>query len=136
MERPNLLIRVPHPWKSLDSSTSPSNPKTKSNTRYYYLAESSSTLPTETIADVNLLDAMPSNTTFIPNSSLISRSSAPLTNSDTFFSPLQSTPNPSPCVSPTNNNGSILYSLGNLSTQTGQNLGYTRFRTRVNGAQP
>ena len=102
----------------------------------YYLAESSSTIPTDTIADVNLCDAIPTNTTFIPNSSLISRSGARITNSGTFFSPLQPTPNPSPCVSPTNNNGSILYSLGNLSTQTGKNFGYTRFRTRVNGAQP
>lgn len=102
----------------------------------YYLAQSNSTLPTDTIADVNLCDAIPTNTTFIPNSSLISRSGAPITSSGTFFSPLQPTPNPGPCVSPTNNNGSILYSLGNLSTQTGQNFGYTRFRTRVNGAQP
>jgi len=102
----------------------------------YYLAESSITAPTDTIADVNLCDAIPTNTTFIPNSSLVSRSGTPVTSSGTFFSSLQPIPNPGPCVSPTNNNGSILYSLGNLSTQTGQNFGYTRFRTRVNGTQP
>lgn len=102
----------------------------------YYLAESSSTVATDTIADVNLCDAIPTNTTFIPNSSLVSRSGTPVTNSGTFFSPLQPIPNPGPCASVTNNNGSILYSLGNLSTQAGQNFGFTRFRTRVNGAQP
>ena len=102
----------------------------------YYLAESNSTVATDTVADVNLCDAIPTNTTFIPNSSLVSRSGTPTTNSGTFFSPLQPTPNPGPCTSVTNNNGSILYSLGNLSTQAGQNFGFTRFRTRVNGTQP
>ena len=102
----------------------------------YYLAESNSTVAADTIADVNLCDAIPTNTTFIPNSSLVSRSGTPTTNSGTFFSPLQPIPNPGPCASVTNNNGSILYSLGNLSTQAGQNFGFTRFRTRVNGAQP
>jgi uncharacterized repeat protein (TIGR01451 family) len=97
----------------------------------YYLAEGGTS-----IADVNLCDSIPTNTTYIPNSSLINRSNSGNTSGGTFFSPLQPIPNPSPCPSPNNNNGSILYSLGNLSTQPGQNFGYTRFRTRVNGAQP
>jgi uncharacterized repeat protein (TIGR01451 family) len=97
----------------------------------YYLAEGGTS-----IADVNLCDAIPANTTYIPNSSLINRSNSGSTSGGTFFSPLQPIPNPSACPSPGNNNGSILYSLGNLSTQPGQNFGYTRFRTRVNGAQP
>ncbi len=97
----------------------------------YYLAEGGTS-----IADVNLCDAIPTNTTFVPNSSLISQSGANATSGGTFFSPLQPIPNPTACSSPSNNNGSILYSLGNLSTQLGQNFGYTRFRTRVNGAQP
>lgn len=97
----------------------------------YYLAEGGTS-----IADVNLCDAIPTNTTFVPNSNLVSRSGGSATSGGTFFSPLQPIPNPTACSSPSNNNGSILYSLGNLSTQLGQNFGYTRFRTRVNGAQP
>jgi uncharacterized repeat protein (TIGR01451 family) len=97
----------------------------------YYLAEGGTS-----IADVNLCDSIPTNTTYIPNSSLINRSNSGNTSGGTFFSPLQPIPNPTACPSPGNNNGSILYSLGNLSTQPGQNFGYTRFRTRVNGAQP
>ena len=53
-----------------------------------------------------------------------------------FFSPLEPTRNPGTRSFATNNNGSILYSLENLFTQAGQNLGYIRFRTRVNGTQP
>ncbi len=105
----------------------------------YYLAEGGTSLagpPGTGIADVNLCDSIPTNTTYIANSSLVSRSGGALTSGGTFFSPLQPIPNPSACPSPGNNNGSILYSLGNLSTQLGQNFGYTRFRTRVNGAQP
>lgn len=97
----------------------------------YYLAEGSSS-----IAAVNLCDEIPTNTTFIPGSNFISRSSGPQNPGGTFFSPLQPLPNPNPCSSASNNNGAILYSLGDISTQTGQNFGYTRFRTRVNGAQP
>lgn len=97
----------------------------------YYLAEGDTS-----IADVNVCDAIPTNTTFVPNSGLIRPSGGSVTSGGTFFSPLQPIPNPSACSSPSNNNGSILYSLGNLSTQLGQNFGYTRFRTRVNGAQP
>lgn len=52
------------------------------------------------------------------------------------FSPLEPTRNPGTRSFATNNNGSILYSLENLFTQAGQNLGYIRFRTRVNGTQP
>ncbi len=97
----------------------------------YYLAEGGTSM-----ADFNLCDAIPTNTTLVPNSGLVRRSDNINSGNGTFFSPLQPIPNPSACPSPNNNNGSILYSLGNISTQLGQNFGYTRFRTRVNGAQP
>jgi Bacterial lectin len=120
--------------------TVPTNLSVQSNDEIeytiYYLAQSQSTVPTNTIADVNFCDSIPVNTTYIANSSVINRSGSSDTPFGTFFSPLQPIPNSSPCPSPSNNNGAILYSLGNLSTQAGQNFGYTRFRTRVNGAQP
>ena len=93
----------------------------------YYLAEGSN----GSIADVNICDPIPPNSTFTPNTSQLSRNNTAAIPSGTFFNKLQ--PVTTPCPTGQNPNGAILYSLGNLSTTAGQNFGYTRFRTRVNG---
>ena len=94
----------------------------------YYLAEGTN----GSIADVNICDPIPPNTTFSPNSNQLSRNNTPAIPSGTFFNKLQPIPVTTPCPTGQNPNGSLLYSLGNLSTTAGQNFGYTRFRTRVN----
>ena len=93
----------------------------------YYLAEGTNSL----MADVNICDPVPPNSTFIPNTSQLSRNNTAAISSGTFFNKLQ--PVTTPCPTGQNPNGALLYSLGNLTTTAGQNFGYTRFRTRVNG---
>lgn len=95
----------------------------------YYLAEGTN----GSIADVNICDPIPTNSTFSPNSNQLSRNNSAAISSGTFFNKLQPIPITTPCPTGQNPNGAILYSLGNLSTTAGQNFGYTRFRTRVNG---
>ena len=95
----------------------------------YYLAEGTNGL----IADVNICDPIPTNSTFSPNSNQLSQNNSAAISSGTFFNKLQPIPITTPCPTGQNPNGAILYSLGNLSTTAGQNFGYTRFRTRVNG---
>ena len=93
----------------------------------YYLAEGIN----GSIADVNICDPIPTNTTFIPNTSQLSRNNTAAISNGTFLNRLQ--PIPIACPTGQNPNGAILYGLGNLSSTVGQNFGYTRFRTRVNG---
>ena len=95
----------------------------------YYLAEGTN----GSIADVNICDPVPPNSTFIPNTNQLSRNNTAAISSGTFFNKLQPIPATTPCPTGQNPNGTILYSLGNLATNVGQNFGYTRFRTRVNG---
>lgn len=95
----------------------------------YYLAEGTN----GSIADVNICDPVPPNSTFIPNTNQLSRNNTAAISSGTFFNKLQPIPVTTSCPTGQNPNGSVLYSLGNLTTTAGQNFGYTRFRTRVNG---
>ena len=95
----------------------------------YYLAEGTN----GSIADVNICDPIPTNSTFSPNNNQLNRNNTAAISSGTFFNKLQPIPITTPCPTGQNPNGAILYSLGNLSTTAGQNFGYTRFRTRVNG---
>ena len=95
----------------------------------YYLAEGTN----GSIADVNICDPIPLNSTFSLNSNQLSRNNNTPIPSGTFFNKLQPIPITTPCPTGQNPNGALLYSLGNLSTTAGQNFGYTRFRTRVNG---
>ncbi len=95
----------------------------------YYLADGTS----GTVIDANICDPIPTNSSYIPGSSQLSRNNAPPVPNGTFFNKLQPIPVPSPCPAGQNLNGSILYSLGNLPIAAGQNFGYTRFRTRVDG---
>jgi hypothetical protein len=95
----------------------------------YYLADGDS----GTIADAGICDPIPTNSTFVPNSNQISRNNSTPVLEGTFFNKLQPIPIPTACPAGNNPNGAILYSLGNLSTTAGQNFGFTRFRTRVNG---
>ena len=95
----------------------------------YYLAEGTN----GSIADVNICDPVPPNSTFISNTNQISRNNTAAISSGTFFNKLQPIPATTPCPTGQNPNGTILYSLGNLATNVGQNFGYTRFRTRVDG---
>ncbi len=93
----------------------------------YYLAEGS----TGSIADVNICDSIPTNSTFVPNTNQISRNNNSPVSEGTFFNKLQ--PVPITCPADGNPNGAIVYNIGNLATATSQNFGFTRFRSRVNG---
>ncbi|UBF26304.1 hypothetical protein K9N68_33200 [Kovacikia minuta CCNUW1] len=92
----------------------------------YYLAEGGGTA----IA-VNLCDAIPPGTEFIANSIQVQRGSSAPTPSGNFFPPLAPLPSNNPCENQTNLNGSILFDVGDVPTTPGGNIGFARFRVRV-----
>jgi uncharacterized repeat protein (TIGR01451 family) len=92
--------------------------------------------------NVRVCDPIPVGTTFIPDSFgagsgiLLNQSGAqtPQTNpSDTdkgtFFSPLS--PVTAPCADTNNPNGSVFVQVGDISNTAPNNLGFVRFRTRI-----
>ena len=103
----------------------------------YYLSDG-----TQSVADVKICDPIPENTTFIPNSFQLgqgillnlqatntSLTNASDTDKGTFFPPL--TPVTSPCPNTNNSNGSVLVDVGNLTTAAPNNVGFIRFRVKI-----
>jgi uncharacterized repeat protein (TIGR01451 family) len=82
--------------------------------------------------DVNLCDQVPNSTTLIANSNQVRSGSAAPTAGGTVFSPLQPLPANNSCQNQTNANGSVIFSLGNVSSTSGSNTGFVRFRVRLN----
>jgi uncharacterized repeat protein (TIGR01451 family) len=104
----------------------------------YFLSDGS-----QNVQNVKICDAIPEGTTFIPNSFgpgsgiLLNQggNQTPQTNaSDTdkgvFFSPL--TPATTPCPGLNNPNGSVLLQLGDIPNTAPNNVGFLRFRVKVN----
>ena len=103
----------------------------------YYLSDG-----TQSVTDAKVCDPIPEKTTFIPDSfqagqgillnqqaTNTSLTNAPDTDKGTFFSRL--TPVTSPCPNTNNSNGSILVNLGELPTTPPSNIGFIRFRVRI-----
>lgn len=91
----------------------------------YFLSDGSSA-----INNVRLCDLIPDGTTFIPNSIQAIIGTTPVTGN--FFSPLAPLPAGNTCSNQTNPNGAVLVDLGNLSNVAGSNLGFVRFRVKIN----
>jgi uncharacterized repeat protein (TIGR01451 family) len=103
----------------------------------YFLSDGS-----QPVTDAKVCDPIPEKTTFIPDSFQLgqgillnqqatntSLTNAPDADKGTFFSRL--TPVTSPCPNTNNSNGSILVDLGNLPPSSPNNVGFTRFRVRI-----
>ena len=93
--------------------------------------------------NVQSCDAIPTGTTFIAdsfgsNSGIVlnqSGTNTPQTNASdtdngTFFSPLS--PLTAPCADTNNPNGSVFLQLGDIPNTTPNNVGFVRFRVRIN----
>ena len=93
----------------------------------YYLNDG-----TTDLADTSICDAIPDQTTFVPNSLQTQQGAAAIAPGGQFFSPLSPLPANNPCTSQTNGNGTALLNLGTLSSAVGTNVGLFRFRTRIN----
>jgi len=104
----------------------------------YFLAEGSSP-----VNNVKVCDLIPTGTTFIPDSFetrkgiLVNQSGTetPQTNNivDTdpgkFFAPMN--PVMAPCANSNNPNGAVFVNLGNLASATSNNIGFIRFRVKI-----
>ncbi len=93
----------------------------------YYLNDG-----TTDLSDAGICDAIPNQTTFVPNSLQIKPNVSAIAPGGQFFSPLAPLPTNNPCTSQANPNGTAIYPLGTLPNTTGRNFGLVRFRTRVN----
>ena len=103
----------------------------------YFLSDGS-----QTVTNAKVCDPIPDGTTFIPDGYqpgqgiLLNQQAADtaLTNAQdadkgTFFSRL--TPVTSPCPNSNNSNGSVLVQLGDVPSTSPSNVGYVRFRVRI-----
>jgi uncharacterized repeat protein (TIGR01451 family) len=103
----------------------------------YYLSDG-----TQSVSDVKICDPIPEKTTFIPDSFQLGQgillnqqaTNTSLTNASdtdrgTFFSRL--TPVTSPCPNTNNSNGSVFVDVGNLTTTAPNNVGFIRFRVKI-----
>jgi uncharacterized repeat protein (TIGR01451 family) len=92
--------------------------------------------------NVNVCDPIPARTTFIPESFgagsgiLLNRNGTPRRQTNvsdrdagTFFSPL--TPVNAPCADTNNPNGSVFLQLGDIPISAPNNVGFVRFRVRI-----
>jgi uncharacterized repeat protein (TIGR01451 family) len=97
---------------------------------------------TEESQNVRLCDAIPLGTTFIPESfgsssgillnqdgTQVPQTNASDTDKGTFSSPL--TPVTAPCSDTNNQNGSVLVQLGTIPNLPPNNVGFVRFRVRI-----
>jgi uncharacterized repeat protein (TIGR01451 family) len=103
----------------------------------YFLSDGS-----QPVTDAKVCDPIPEKTTFIPDSFQLGQgillnqqatntflTNAQDTDQGTFFARL--TPVTSPCLNTNNSNGSILVNLGELPFSAPNNVGFTRFRVRI-----
>ncbi len=83
----------------------------------------------DNVSAANLCDPIPTGTSFVNNSVQAQLGSTQLTSN--FFSPLAPLPAKNSCPNQTNPSGAVLVNLGNLSTISGGNAGFVRFRVKI-----
>lgn len=89
----------------------------------YFLSDGGSPVQKATFCDL-----IPEGTTFVPNS--IETSATVLKSS--FFSPLAPLPLGNACANPNNPNGAITMNLGTVPNTAPSNVGFIRFRVKIN----
>lgn len=84
------------------------------------------------VNNVQICDAIPEQTTFVPNTIELNETSLTDnadTDQGTFFGEL--TPVTSPCPNPDNPNGSVFVNVGDVPSTAPDNVGFVRFRVRI-----
>ncbi|MBW4579864.1 MAG: hypothetical protein KME42_09865 [Tildeniella nuda ZEHNDER 1965/U140] len=93
----------------------------------YYLSDG-----TGTAIDVSICDPIPSGTSLTANTTQIRRNNGAIATSGTVFAPLAPLPAGNTCPDATNQNGTVIFDLGDVPNTAGSNFGLVRFRVRVN----
>ncbi|EKQ68751.1 conserved repeat protein [Leptolyngbyaceae cyanobacterium JSC-12] len=84
------------------------------------------------VIDVNICDLIPPGTTLIPATNVIRLGNREAVSGGTVFTPLAPLPDNNSCLDQRNPNGAIIFNLGNVSNLPSDNVGFVRFRVRVN----
>jgi uncharacterized repeat protein (TIGR01451 family) len=93
----------------------------------YYLSDG-----TGTAQAVNICDPIPSGTTFVQGSTQVKQAAGPAFAGGAFFPPLVPLPANNSCPNQTNQNGSVLFSVGDVPNTAGNNFGFVSFRVKIN----
>jgi uncharacterized repeat protein (TIGR01451 family) len=93
----------------------------------YFLSNGS-----EVARETSICDLIPPGTTLIVNTNQVRLGAAAPTSAGTVFSPLAPLPANNPCPDQRNPNGAVIFDLGNLANTPTNNVGFARFRVRIN----
>ncbi|MBD2021176.1 DUF11 domain-containing protein [Leptolyngbya sp. FACHB-36] len=84
------------------------------------------------VLGTSVCDPVPPGTSLIPNSSQIQRGTGTPLPGGTPFSPLAPLPAGNSCPDQTNRDGAVIFDLGDVPSTPGSNVGFVRFRARIN----
>jgi|GEM_PF-629969 len=93
----------------------------------YYLSDG-----TAPAIGVSLCDPIPLSTTLIANTTQVQRNNGTIAAGGTVFAPLAPLPVGNTCADASNQNGTVIFDLGDIPNTVGNNFGFVRFRVRVN----
>ncbi|MBD2034376.1 hypothetical protein H6F76_04915 [Leptolyngbya sp. FACHB-321] len=93
----------------------------------YYLSDG-----TAPAIGVSLCDPIPLSTTLIANTTQVQRNNGAIAAGGTVFAPLAPLPVGNSCTDASNQNGTVIFDLGDIPNTVGNNFGFVRFRVRVN----
>jgi len=80
----------------------------------------------------NVCDLIPAGTTLVSGSSQIRTNNTPAVSGGTVFTPLAPLPPNNSCLNQSNPNGAVIFNLSDLPNTPAGNVGFTRFRVRIN----
>lgn len=87
---------------------------------------------TEAATDTSICDLIPPGTTLIFNTNQVRLGNSTPTTAGTVFSPLAPLPPNNSCLDQRNPNGAVIFELGTLTNTPTDNVGFARFRVRIN----
>ncbi|WP_181357286.1 hypothetical protein [Stenomitos frigidus] len=93
----------------------------------YYLSDG-----TGSAIGVSICDPIPSGTALTNNTTQVRRNNGAIATGGTVFAPLAPLPVGNTCPDANNQNGTVIFDLGDISNAAGSNFGLVRFRVRVN----
>ena len=111
---------------ALDVST-PVSPGDEVEYTVYFLSNGS----TATLA-TNVCDLIPSGTSLVPSTTQVQSGTTPASSSGTVFTPLAPLPPNNSCLNQSNPNGAVIFNLSDLPNTPAGNVGFVRFRVRIN----
>lgn len=93
----------------------------------YYLSDG-----TGTAIGASICDPIPLGTTLTANTAQVRRNNGTIAAGGTVFAPLAPLPAGNTCPDTRNQNGTVIFDLGDIPNAAGSNFGLVRFRVRVN----